>query len=170
MSNFNAGWYLIYTKPKHEKKVAESLTEQGIQLFLPTTRALRTWCDRRKYIDTPLFPSYIFVYLNNMVDYYNGLNTEGALYYVKFDKKVVRVKDEIMDSIRLLVSQGTDLEVSNEYFRPGQQLVIYDGPLTGLSCEVIQVNGKEKILVRVYLLQRNLLATLPSRAMRHLSA
>jgi transcriptional antiterminator RfaH len=166
MSHFNEGWYLIYTKPKHEKRVAENLTDANLTYLLPTIKKLRVWSDRRKYIDTPLFPSYVFAYLKNMEDYYQGLNAEGALYFVKFDKKVVRVKETIIDSIRLLVDQGTDIEVNNDYFRPGQQLQIYEGPLTGLTGEVVQVNGKEKILVRVHLLQRNLLATLPVRAVQ----
>jgi transcription antitermination factor NusG len=160
MSHFNEGWYLIYTKPKHEKRVAENLTDANLTYLLPTIKKLRVWSDRRKYIDTPLFPSYV------LEDYYQGLNAEGALYFVKFDKKVVRVKETIIDSIRLLVDQGTDIEVNNDYFRPGQQLQIYEGPLTGLTGEVVQVNGKEKILVRVHLLQRNLLATLPVRAVQ----
>lgn len=166
MTRFNQGWYLMYTRPKHEKKVAESLKDTGIEYYLPLIKELRNWCDRRKYIDMPLFPSYVFVFLKDMKDYYEGLNTDGFLYYVKFENKVVRVSDAIIENIRLLISKGTDIEVTAEHFRPGQQLVIYEGPFTGMNCEIVHVNGKEKVLVRVHLIQRNLLATLPVQALK----
>lgn len=160
--SFNVGWYLIYTRPRHERKVSEGLSEVSVKYYLPEIRSLRTWFDRKKYIQSPLFPSYIFVHLNDMKEYYRTLKVEGFLYYVKLGKEMVRVKDSIIDNIRLVVNQGSDIEVTNNCFQPGQKLVISDGPLTGLSAEVIQYGGKEKILVRVYLLQRNLLATLPT--------
>ena len=65
MNNFLKGWYLIYTRPRHEKKVFLQLTEMKVRSLLPTTKKLRTWHDRKKYIDEPLFPSYIFVYLED---------------------------------------------------------------------------------------------------------
>lgn len=166
MSTFNEGWYLIYTRPRHEKKVADGMAEVGVTSFLPRIKQLRNWSDRRKYIDMPLFPSYIFVFLKDMTDYYHASGTDGVLYFVKFDKKIARVQDSIINNLRLLVEQGADVQVTTELFQPGQQLVISDGPLTGLSCEVVQVNGKEKVLVRVHLLQRNVLATLPVKFVR----
>jgi transcriptional antiterminator RfaH len=59
MKNLFAGWYLLYTKPRHEKKVSAALTEASVNSYLPTAKKLRTWCDRKKYIDEPLFPSYV---------------------------------------------------------------------------------------------------------------
>jgi transcription antitermination factor NusG len=161
MRTFKEGWYLIYTRPWHEKKVHTRLAEIDIVSFLPLIRRLRTCRDKRRAVDEPLFPSYVFVYLKNMQHYYNGIDTDGALYYVKMNKEIVRVKDSIVDNIKLAVNQTSDLEVSAAHFQPGRKLVINKGPLTGLSCEVVQLDQKEKLLVRVDLLQRNLLLSLP---------
>jgi transcriptional antiterminator RfaH len=161
MKNLFAGWYLLYTKPRHEKKVSAALTEASVNSYLPTAKKLRTWCDRKKYIDEPLFPSYVFVQLNSPRDYLNALNTEGTLHFVRFGKEIARVQESVINDIKLVVEKGTDIEVTPEYFSPGQKLVINQGPLTSLACEVIQYKGKEKLLVRVNLLQRNILLTLP---------
>ena len=161
MINFHAGWYLIYTKPRHEKKVYSELSKLNINTFLPLTKKLHVWHDRKKYIDEPLFPSYIFVYLNHMQNYYDGIETEGVLYYVRTGKEIARVNETIIDSIRLVTDKAKDIEVSANRFLPGQKLVINHGALTGLSCELIQYDNKEKLLVRVDLLQRNILLTLP---------
>jgi transcription antitermination factor NusG len=162
MKNFHAGWYLIYTKPRHEKKVHKQLSEVNINSFLPLTKKLRSWHDRKKYVDEPLFPSYVFIYLNDLQNYYGGIDAEGALYYVRTGKEITRVSEGVINNIKLLTDQAKDLEVSGNRFEPGRKLVINKGPLTGLSCEVIQFNNMQKLLVRIDLLQRNLLITLPA--------
>jgi len=156
---FNAGWYLIYTKPRHEKKVSAQLFQSDINNFLPTKKALRNWHDRKKYVDEPLFPSYVFIYLNDLQHYYKGLDLDGALCYVRAGKEIAQVSQTVIDNIKLVSSEVNEYEVSGTSFSPGKQLVISKGPLTGLSCEVIQYNNKKKLLVRVDLLQRNLLVT-----------
>ena len=161
MTTFRAGWYLIYTKPRHEKKVHARLTEISIHSFLPTRKVLRTWHDRRKYVDEPLFPSYVFLYLNDIQNYYDGIDTEGAMYYVRYGKEVARVSDTIVNSIKLLVGYSSEIEISESRFQPGRQLVIRQGALTGLSCEIVECDRRHKLLVRVDLLQRNILLTLP---------
>ena len=161
MNKFHAGWYLIYTKPRHEKKVHTHLTEIKINSFLPTKKTLRSWHDRKKYVDQPLFPSYVFIYLNDIQNYYDGMDTDGALYYVRMGKELARVSETVVDNIKLAASQGTDIEVSDDHFQPGRHLVIKQGALTGLFCEVIQWHSKHRLLVRVDLLKRNILLTLP---------
>lgn len=159
---FRSGWYLIYTKPRHERKLFNKLTEINIRSFLPTRKTLRTWHDRKKYVDEPIFPSYVFIYLNDMQNYYAGIDTEGALYYVRSGKEIARVSDTIVSNIQLMTDQAKDLEVSDHRFQPGRQLVITKGALTGLRCEIVECDRKQKLLVRVDLLQRNLLVTLPA--------
>ena len=161
MSNFVVGWYLIYTRPRSEKKVAERLSEEKVECYLPTMKTPRSWNDRKRIIETPLFPSYVFIYLRQLQDYYTGLGVEGVLYYVRFGKQIARVDDTIINSLKLLVDDGEGLEVSSEYFRPSETLLIKDGPLSGLSCEVVKHKDKEKILVRVNLLNRCILVDMP---------
>jgi transcription antitermination factor NusG len=162
MKDFNEGWYLIYTKPRHEKRVHSRLSELNISSFLPVVKKLRIWHDRKRYIDEPLFPSYVFIYLNNIQAYYSGIDMDGSLYYVRAGKNIARVNDKIVNNIRIVVEKGGDIDVLTEDFQPGNEFLINQGPLTGLSCELVQLRGGRKALVRVQLLQRNLLVTLPS--------
>jgi transcription antitermination factor NusG len=162
MSLFCSGWYLIYTKPQHEKKVHNRLTEASIHSFLPTKKVLKALGQRKKYMDEPLFPSYVFIYLENMQQYYYGMDVDGALHYVKTGRDIVRVNPTIVDNIKLATGQPDGVETCDNHFQPGHKLVITDGPLTGLACEVVEYNNKHRLLVRVDLLQRNLLLTLPT--------
>ena len=162
MSNFKEGWYVIYTMPKHEKKVAGKLASSGIRYFMPLIKNLHTWHDRKKYIDTPLFPSYIFVLLTSMADYYAVLHIEGVCYYLRSGKEVSRVPDKIISDLQMVVDSRAELEVSFENFRPGHEAAIAKGPLSGMNCEIVEYKGRKGILVRVNLLQRNIIMSMPS--------
>jgi transcriptional antiterminator RfaH len=154
------GWYVIYTRPKHEKKVALKLEERKLTYLLPQTKVLRTWHDRKKIIEVPLFPSYLFISLDKIEDYYDGLECEGVLSFVKFGKEVARVKEETVDSLRLLMNDGKNIEVSEEKFNPGQKFMIRQGAFTGLMCELIEHKNAKRVLVRINLLNRSVLADL----------
>lgn len=170
MSKFKTGWYILYTRPRHEKAVAKRLAETETRYYLPTTKVLRVWCDRKRFVEAPLFPSYIFVFLETSEQYNNALDIDSVLHYVRFGKEVARVSETVISNIQLVLENGQDLEVSLDYIKPGQQLCIQRGPLTGLSGEIVRVNGAQKILVRVNLLQRNLLITLPAEDLMAISA
>src|SRR5487761_208416 len=54
-------WFAIRTRPRHEKVVTSQLETSGIETFLPLSTQVRSWSDRRKIVDFPLFPGYVFV-------------------------------------------------------------------------------------------------------------
>jgi transcriptional antiterminator RfaH len=161
MKHFNVGWYLIYTRPRQERKVHATLRSQDIDTFLPTQRKLRTWHDRKKYIEEPLFPSYVFVYLKDIQSYHEGMDADGALQYVRTGKEIARVNDKVVNNIKLATAHADGLEVIDQKLQSGEKAVIVEGPLTGLLCEIVQVSGNRKALVKVDLLRRDLLVSLP---------
>lgn len=165
MSLFATGWYLLYTKSRHEKKIATHLTDLSIESYLPTLRSVRTWADRKKIVYEPLFPSYLFINIKNQQEYFQGLAIDGVFNYVKVGKQSARVSEELVNNIKLSTTANTGIEVSYEEFEPGSQLLISQGPLTGLSCEAVSHKSKEKYLVRVQLLKRCILLTLPANAL-----
>ena len=54
-------WFAVRTRPRHEKTVTTQLETSGIETFLPLSTQVRTWSDRRRTVDFPLFPGYVFV-------------------------------------------------------------------------------------------------------------
>lgn len=56
-------WYVLYTKSNCEKKVSELLQRRGVIVFCPLNKVYRQWSDRRKQLSVPLFPSYVFVHI-----------------------------------------------------------------------------------------------------------
>lgn len=160
MSSFNAGWYVIYTRPKYEKRIAQRLSESEVDNYLPLTRIVSQWHDRKKIIESPLFPNYVFAHLKNTKDFYKGSATDGFVRYVGFGNQIAVINHSVIDNIKIAMC-GQNIEVYDQPFEPGQKLLIQEGPLAGCSCELVKYNGKTKALVRVQLLNRNLLVDVP---------
>lgn len=162
MRSFNAGWYLIYTKPCQERKVAEQVGQKMITSFLPAVTVERQWHDRKKQMLSLLFPSYVFVYLKSVAEFFSVLELNSVSCYVKMNKQPVIVAQSVIDQIRLIVDKGRNVSATAEHFAPGQGILIQKGSLNGLAGEVVQYQGREKILVRVMLLNRNIILDLPA--------
>ena len=162
-ATFKMGWYVVYTKPRHEKKVLKDLDWMKVQNFLPTVKTLKIYAGKKRYVTLPLFPSYIFVKLEGMQQYFEILNIPGTLYFLKAGNLVALVRENIIQKIQYLAGLGSqDIEVSFEYFSPGTLINIHTGPLTGTCGEVVRHKGKNKLLVRIELLRRSLLVDRPS--------
>ncbi len=54
-------WYVLYTQPRQEKKVAEGLQKIGVESFCPLVTVMKQWSDRKKKVQLPLINSYVFV-------------------------------------------------------------------------------------------------------------
>lgn len=57
-------WYIIYTKPGSERKIAASLGKRKIEYFLPICNRLKNNGFLSKSTREPLFTSYVFLFLN----------------------------------------------------------------------------------------------------------
>ncbi|WP_165877953.1 UpxY family transcription antiterminator [Pedobacter psychrotolerans] len=158
-------WHVIYTRPKQEKKLASQLSDLNIKCFLPLIKDVRQWHDRKKVVELPLFPSYVFVNITNTEELYKSSELNGFVSYVKFGSQMAKVDSVIIENIRTTITNFSSIEVVTSYFGPGQTLLISDGPLCGLKCELIQYKGKRKAIVRVDHLNKSLLVDIPINLM-----
>ena len=58
-------WYVLYTKPRSEKKVEEELLSLGINAYCPTRKEIKFWSDRKKRVDIPVLPSMVLVNIDD---------------------------------------------------------------------------------------------------------
>ncbi len=56
-------WFVVYTRPQQELKVARELSAMGITNYCPTITLVKQYSDRRKKVIRPLLPSYVMVHL-----------------------------------------------------------------------------------------------------------
>ncbi len=158
-------WYVIYTSARAESKVAERLSLSNIPYFYPTLRKLKQWSDRKKWIEEPLFRSYLFVYINEK-QYYEVLNIPGVVKYVSFGGKAAIVSPKEIEQLKLLIEGASDLEVIDDLLLAGETVELIAGPMMGLKGELVEFRGNSKIAVRVDYLEKSILFNVPKNYIR----
>ena len=141
-------WYAAYTKSRAEKRVYKDLQEKGVQAYLPLIKTLRQWSDRKKKVELPLIPSYIFVKIKQQ-DFRNVLEIDGVVAFIKFERTLVSIPEQQMNAMMGMVEKGLDVEATAEHINKGDEVRIGSGPLRGTQGEVIDIAGKQKFLLRI---------------------
>jgi len=149
-------WYPVYTNPRAEKKAFEALMEKNIPAYLPLHKQLRQWSDRKKWVEVPLIPSYLFVQINSrqMADV---LMCRGISRFIYFSGKVASIPERQINQLKLLLASASDLEVVEHSFEAGQQVVVKAGPLQGLRGELISWHSSQRMLVRIDYISQSVL-------------
>ena len=91
-------WYLIYSKPQQERIARENLERQGYPSYLPLIRNRRRRQGRYISIIDPMFPRYLFVYLDDETDNWGPIrSTIGVTNLVRFGIWAARVPDSLIE-------------------------------------------------------------------------
>ena len=158
-------WYLLYTAPRAEKKVALELNKREFVTFLPLQKKIVQWSDRKKTIESPLFSSYIFIY-TSLSYYYELLNIPGIVKFVNFQGQPVELKESQIDLIKLMVASYSDIEAVNEVFEKGESVKIIAGPLQNQIGELIEYKSNKKVMVKIENTGFSLIVQLPNNILR----
>jgi len=149
-------WYAVYTRPRFEKQVAQRLTEQGIEAYLPLIKTMRQWSDRKKMVELPLFSSYVFVHIDRRF-YDQVLQTNGVVKYITFEGKAATIPPEQIDNLKIIVNSNEKVESTWERHKKGDMVVVTAGTLKGLKGELITDGDRRKVLVRIDKIDQNLI-------------
>ena len=137
-------WFVIYTKSRNEKKVAELLQKNGVEVFCPLVKLKKNWSDRTKIVETPLFNSYVFVNLSEK-DRNVVFNVPGVIRYLFWLKKPAIARDSEIENLKNILHETMD-SFSIENYQIGDTIKISEGVFKGLD-GVIEKQSKNKLHV-----------------------
>ena len=141
-------WYAIYVKSKSEKKVASELSWMEIDNYLPLKKVLKQWSDRKKWVEEPLFKSYVFVHINQD-EYYAVLKIQGAVKYITFEGKAVAIPFRQIEAIRYYLNEKSPENVDILSWERGQKVEVISGSMTGLVGTLVQFKGKHRLIIEI---------------------
>lgn len=142
-------WHALYIKSRAEKKAFDDLQFKEIEAFLPMQRKLRQWSDRKKWVDMPLIPGYLFVKVSRR-EYDLALQSNYIVTYVRFEGKAAVIPEQQIEYLKLLLRQNNlDIEITQEKLEPGQIIEVIAGPLIGVRGKLVKRNGKNKIAIEL---------------------
>lgn len=147
-------WYAAYTCTHHEKRVAQQLSEHCIENFLPLYRSVRRWKDRRKELDLPLFPGYVFVHMASQ-DRLRVLRLPGVVHIVSFNGRPASLPAEEIETLRSGLKHHVYVE-PHPYLRVGRKVKIVQGPLAGLEGILVRKKEGFRLVISVNAIMRSL--------------
>ncbi|MDA9669589.1 UpxY family transcription antiterminator [Flavobacteriaceae bacterium] len=132
-------WFVVYTRPQQELKVASQLSAMGITNYCPTITLIKQYSDRKKKVTRPLLSSYVMVELEenhrNKVFACNGI----VRYLFFLGKPVVVPANQINLMQDHLNGVYNDFKVTA--LGVGDFHTITEGPFSGISGKVVETNN-----------------------------
>ena len=118
-------WYVLYTKPRSEKKAEEILLSLGINAYCPTRQEIRFWSDRKKRIVVPVLPSMVLVNINDK-DINRVFESPLVIRYMFWMGKRAVVKQSEIDILKkylngdynFINSKFSDIKVGDNFNLP----------------------------------------------------
>ena len=138
-------WYAAYTRPNHEKRVAEQLERRNLQQLLPLYSSVRQWKDRKVRIEMPLFPGYVFVRIP-LQERLRVLEVPGVACFVGFGKQPACLPEEEIRSLQGCMNRESSVE-PHPYLCAGRRVRVKSGPLQGLQGFIICVKNRTRLVV-----------------------
>jgi transcription antitermination factor NusG len=153
----NKQWIAVRSKPRAEKVAFEQLVKKSIEAYLPLVKERRKWSDRKKWVELPLFSSYLFAKIELKESIY-VLQTHGVSTIVRFNGNIAVIKNGVVDAIRLAAIRlalegGYELEPT-EYFTVGDDVEVIEGPMKGAQGIVSRLKGEDRLIIKIDALQQ----------------
>lgn len=151
-------WYAVYTKPRWEKKVYSLLTEKGKEAYCPLNRVRKKWSDRVKWVDEPLFKSYVFVKIAES-EMTRVRMVNGVVNFVYWLGKPAIVKDREIEIIRKFLNDYIDVSAEPLDLHAEAKVIIQCGAFMGKKATVIKVINN-RVRVNIESIGFSLVATI----------
>ncbi|MEE8436889.1 MAG: UpxY family transcription antiterminator [Candidatus Neomarinimicrobiota bacterium] len=145
-------WIAVRSKPRAEKVAFEQLTNKGIEAYLPLIKEKRKWSDRMKWVEIPLFSSYLFARIELKNSIYI-LQTRGVSTIIRFHGKIAVIENQVMKTIKMAIEGGIEFGAA-DYFSVGDTVEVLGGPLKGVVGQVSKMQGENKMIIKIDALQQ----------------
>jgi len=145
-------WYALRTRSRHEKQVRDRLISQGVEQLLPTLIRLSQWKDRKKKIESPLFPGYCFAQFM-WQDRLSVLKIPGVVQIVGSSDLPEPVRTEEIDALKKLMA-STLFYDAHPYLHEGTEVEVIRGPLEGIRGVLLRKEKRYRLVISVHLIKQ----------------
>ena len=138
----NINWYVVYTRPRWEKKISTLLDNRGIENYLPLNKVVKQWSDRKKIVQEPLFKGYVFIKIAEKEKWDVKL-VDGILNYVHWLGKPAIVKESDIENIKKFLQEFGNVQVVDKSLQKGAGVIVQQGIMMNYKGIVLEVIGNK---------------------------
>jgi transcription antitermination factor NusG len=140
-------WYAVYTKPRWEKKVFERLCSEQLEAYCPQNRVRKQWSDRMKWVEEPLFKSYVFVKVGEE-EMTRVRMVNGVVNFVYWLGKPAVVKNKEIEIIRKFLNTYREVQAVPLDLKTDSRVTIQRGVLMDKNARILKVfNNKVQVVI-----------------------
>lgn len=139
MSNLH--WHVLYTKPRNEKKVAERLHVAGFEVYCPLKKTKQLWSDRWKWVEEPLFHSYVFIRIAEH-DREQVFHYPGIVRYLFWLGKPAIIRDIEIKAMKGWLNDFSTSNFEIQTLATNVKVKLLSGPMEGAEALIDYVEGK----------------------------
>jgi transcriptional antiterminator NusG len=151
-----ANWYALSVRSRHEFVVSGELQRKGIETFLPSVTKLSQWKDRKKRVEFPLFPGYLFVHLlPDAEEFLRIVRTRGSVMFVSLDPgHPTPVPPEEISALKIILGSGENVDIYPR-LKEGTPVRVKRGIFQGAEGVLARKEDQDVFLVSIELLGRS---------------
>jgi transcription antitermination factor NusG len=147
-------WYALHTRSRHEKRIAERLSSQELETFLPVHRSRHTWKNGvHAMVDTPLFPCYLFA-RTSVYERIRLLQHPGVLGFAASSSKPTVIPDQEISLLRV-ATESLRAE-PHPYLSSGDAVRIVAGPLAGMEGILTRRKQEYRVVLSIETIMRSI--------------
>ncbi len=143
-------WYVLYVKPRCEKKMAGYCAVHGVGCDLPLREETKIYQRRKVTVYKPVFPGYVFLCFTPD-EKMTVLKSNLVVRILHVDHQEQFCKE--LQQIRQALAIDPTLDASAA-FQSGRRVLIKSGPFQGVEGVVQLVKGKTKVVLNVDIIGR----------------
>ncbi|OQX28093.1 MAG: transcriptional antiterminator [Desulfobacteraceae bacterium IS3] len=149
LAKLSPAWYALHTRSRFENVVTEGLDKKKIEVFLPKISVRSKRLDRKKIIQVPLFPGYIFVKSDlSPAHHLEIVKTAGAVRLIGTVKGPVAIPEENIESLKIMVSSDQEI-ISGTRLEAGNRILVISGPFTGVTGTFVRYKSTDRVVVYI---------------------
>lgn len=146
--DFEGQWWVVHTRSRNEKALAQDLRSKDISYFLPMSWKVSRKSRRTTRSLLPLFNGYLF-FCGKENERVELLKTNRVAHLIEVDNQQ-KLLDELVQVNQALQS-GAPLTPHN-YIKTGQRCRVIAGPLMGLEGIVVRSNNAVRLVLQIDIL------------------
>ena len=148
-------WYAVSTRSHFEPTVAADLSAKGIESYLPAVREVHQWKDRKKTVDVPLFPGYVFArFADTDQARLLVLRVRGAVRILGQNNAIEPIPDPQIEGVRHLLQSQRHFAL-HPFLCEGALVRVKAGPLKGVEGLLVRVKNESRLVLTVNVLSQS---------------
>jgi transcription termination/antitermination protein NusG len=149
-------WFALSVKSRHEFTVTGELHRKGIDTFLPSVMKVRQWKDRKKRVEFPLFPGYVFVSIvPDPEEFVRVVTTRGTVRLLALEPgHPTPIPGEEINALKIIMNSGEDIDVYPG-LKQGARVRVRNGVFQGAEGVLAKKDDNQMLLVSIDILGRS---------------